>query len=68
MTTGRTKGERPTDQWKFCRDESNKWRWKYIMQGKAAAQAYRSFAQYEDCVDDARSHGYRGERDGRRKE
>ena len=29
------------------------------MQGKAVAQAYEGFAEYADCVADARSHGYR---------
>jgi hypothetical protein len=51
--------ERSADKWKFYQDEANKWRWKYIMQGKTAAQAYSSFDQYSDCVQDARLHGYR---------
>lgn len=59
MSTRRRKSERLTDNWKFYQDEANKWRWKYIMQGKTAAQAYSSFDQYSDCVQDARLHGYR---------
>lgn len=66
MAAGRKKIERSTNQWRFYQDDSNQWRWKYIMQGRTAAQAYRSFGQYGDCIDDARSHGYRGKHDGRR--
>ena len=66
MSTERKKGDRSTDKWKFYQDGGNKWRWKYIMQGKTVAQAYSSFERFGDCVDDARSHGYRGKPDGRR--
>lgn len=66
MSTGRKKGERSTGNWKFHQDSRSKWRWKYIMQGKTVAQAYSCFAQYGDCVDDARSHGYRGKPDADR--
>lgn len=59
MSSGRKRAQRSSDQWKFYRDEADKWRWKYIMQGKIAAQAYSSFDQYNDCVQDARRHGYR---------
>jgi hypothetical protein len=47
------------DGWKFYRDADDKWRWKYIMQGKSVAQAYKGFEQYPDCIADARVHGYR---------
>ncbi|MBI3918485.1 MAG: DUF1508 domain-containing protein [Betaproteobacteria bacterium] len=58
MSSGKIE-ERSTDKWKFYRDEANKWRWRYIMQGRTVAQAYGSFARYGDCVQDARLHGYR---------
>jgi hypothetical protein len=59
MSFGRKRAQRTTDKWKFYRDGANKWRWKYIMQGKTAARAYSSFDRYGDCVRDARRHGYR---------
>ena len=59
MPIERKKGDRSTDQWKFFRDDDDRWRWKYIMQGRIAAQAYNSFEQYRDCIQDARLHGYR---------
>ncbi|OGA55900.1 MAG: hypothetical protein A3F74_11115 [Betaproteobacteria bacterium RIFCSPLOWO2_12_FULL_62_58] len=59
MSTERKRDNRSADKWKFYQDNSNRWRWKYIMQGKIAAQAYYSFEQYRDCIQDARLHGYR---------
>jgi hypothetical protein len=67
MSTQKKRADRATDKWKFYQDEANKWRWKYIMQGRTAAQAYSSFEEYEDCVDDARTHGYRGAPNGRKR-
>jgi len=57
--TQQRKTSTPADRWRFFRDAANNWRWKYIMQGKAVAQAYAGFAQYGDCVADAKAHGYR---------
>jgi hypothetical protein len=57
--TQQRKASRPADRWRFFRDTANQWRWKYIMQGKTVAQAYEGFAEYVDCVADARVHGYR---------
>ena len=59
MSSGRKRAQRSPDKWKFYQDGANKWRWRYIMQGKTAAQAYHSFDHYGDCVQDARRHGYR---------
>ena len=59
MSSGKKKAERSTDKWKFYQDEANKWRWKYIMQGRTVAQAYGCFDRYGDCVQNARLHGYR---------
>lgn len=59
MSSGRKRAERSTDKWKFYQDGANKWRWRYIMQGKTVAQAYGSFDHYSDCVRNARLHGYR---------
>jgi hypothetical protein len=58
--SGKARGSRTTDNWKFYQDASNRWRWKYVMQGKTVAQAYSTFERYGDCVNDARTHGYRG--------
>lgn len=60
MPARRVKGDRSTDKWKFYQDRTSRWRWKYIMHGRTAAQAFNSFEQYGDCVEDARLHGYRG--------
>ena len=60
MTSERKRADRSTDNWKFYQDGANKWRWKYIMQGKTVAHAYGSFEHYRDCIQDARVHGYRG--------
>ena len=57
--TQQRKASRPADRWRFFRDAANNWRWKYILQGKAVARAYEGFAEYADCVADARAHGYR---------
>jgi hypothetical protein len=57
--TQQRKASRPADRWRFFRDAADKWRWQYIMQGKAVAQAYEGFAEYADCVANARAHGYR---------
>lgn len=59
MSSRKERAERSADRWKFYQDDASKWRWKYIMQGKTAAQAYGSFDRYSDCVQDARLHGYR---------
>ena len=58
MTTLR-KPERSARPWRFFQDQDSRWRWKYVMNGKAVAQAYEGFADYEQCVADARTHGYR---------
>ena len=55
----RKSAERTPQPWRFFRDDAARWRWKYVMNGKAVAQAYEGFADYEDCVADARTHGYR---------
>jgi hypothetical protein len=52
-------GDASADRWDFYRDEDNRWRWKYIMQGRTVAQAYEAHARYADCVADAKQHGYR---------
>lgn len=59
MSFAKKRTRHSTDTWRFYRDEANRWRWKYILQGRIAAQAYSSFDQYSDCVRDARLHGYR---------
>jgi hypothetical protein len=56
--TGARKQERSAKPWRFFQDEDARWRWKYVMNGKAVAQAYEAFADYADCVADARTHGY----------
>jgi hypothetical protein len=57
--TGARKPERSARPWRFFQDQDARWRWKYVMNGKAVAQAYEGFADYERCVADARVHGYR---------
>lgn len=68
MPARRGKGDRFTDKWEFFQDETSRWRWKYILSGRTAAQAFNSFEQYSDCVRDARLHGYRESRKGRVRE
>jgi hypothetical protein len=58
MTSNRKPAGRPGQPWRFFQDEHARWRWKYVMNGKAVAQAYEAFADYADCVADARTHGY----------
>ena len=58
MSTVR-KSERVQQPWRFFQDGESRWRWKYVMNGKAVAQAYQGFAKYAECVADARTHGYR---------
>ena len=55
----RKPAERGPQPWRFFQDEDARWRWKYMMNGKAVAKAHAAFAAYEDCVADARTHGYR---------
>lgn len=57
--TPERRSETSGDRWDFYRDENNRWRWKYIMQGRTVAQAYEAHARYADCVADAKQHGYR---------
>ena len=57
--TSQRKTERSPQPWRFFQDAHARWRWKYMMNGKAVAQAYEAFAKYDDCVADARTHGYR---------
>ena len=57
--TSQRKTERSPQPWRFFQDAKARWRWKYMMNGKAVAQAYEAFAKYDDCVADARTHGYR---------
>ena len=51
---------RTADNWRFYQDATHKWRWKYVMHGRTVAQAYASYDDFEGCVKDARTHGYRG--------
>jgi hypothetical protein len=60
--TSERKPERSPQPWRFFQDAHARWRWKYMMNGKAVAQAYEAFAKYDDCVADARTHGYRDSR------
>jgi hypothetical protein len=48
-----------SDGWQIYRDADERWRWKYIMQGRAVAQARRGHEQYSACIAEARVHGYR---------
>ena len=57
--TSERRNEASGDRWDFYRDENNRWRWKYIMQGRTVAQAYEAHSRYADCVEDAKQHGYR---------
>lgn len=61
MTSQRKTADSSNDRWSFYKDETDTWRWKYIMQGRTVAQAYESFEYYAACIADARSHGYRKE-------
>ena len=59
MSRNRKPAERAPQPWRFFKDEHERWRWKYLMNGKAVAQAHEGFAEYADCVADARGRGYR---------
>ena len=58
MTRNRRPAERGQQPWRFFKDGEARWRWKYMMNGKAVAQAYEGFVEYDDCVANARTHGY----------
>jgi hypothetical protein len=59
VTRQRKPAERGQQPWRFFQDADARWRWKYMMNGKAVAQAYEGFAEYADCVADAQARGYR---------
>ena len=58
QANARKPADRVQHPWRFFRDDTARWRWKYMMNGKAVAQAYEGFADYAACVADARTHGY----------
>ena len=64
--TAQRKSVRGQQPWRFFQDDRACWRWKYVMNGKAVAQAYEGFVKYDDCVADARTHGYREGVSGKR--
>jgi hypothetical protein len=48
-----------SDGWQIYRDADDRWRWKYIMQGRTVAQAREAHEHYSACIAEARVHGYR---------
>ena len=57
----RTESQAP-DRWQFFADAAREWRWKQIQSGGRVLQAARfAFPFFEDCVADARKHGYAGQ-------
>lgn len=47
-------------KWRFHRTTGSQWRWQKVVAGEAVThESARSFASYEDCIDDAASAGYK---------
>lgn len=49
------------DTWKFYRDTNGEWRWQRIApNGKVVGASTESYKNRDDCVANARRHGYKG--------
>ena len=55
----RSRAAAVTDGWEIYQDADDRWRWKYVMQGRTVAQARVGHEREAACVAEARVHGYR---------
>ena len=48
------------DKWDFYRDARGEWKWRRrVATGEILGTSDLSFKNKEDCMDDAKSHGYK---------
>ena len=51
--------------WSIYADKDGKWHWELLdAHARALAHCARGFEKRDDCLADARRHGYTGEHDG----
>ncbi len=49
----------PNLVWRFYMNAQNRWRWQHLsMQGEAILESAKSYKRYEDCLANAKDHGY----------
>jgi uncharacterized protein YegP (UPF0339 family) len=50
------------DKWEFYKDNNNKWRWRRIsINGKIVGSSNQGYVNKQDCIDNAKRHGYKGD-------
>jgi hypothetical protein len=49
----------PNLVWRFYMNAQHRWRWQHLsVQGEAILESAKSYKKYEDCLADAKDHGY----------
>ena len=45
--------------WRFHMDAKHRWRWQHLsMQGQVVLESVKGYKKYEECLADAKDHGY----------